>query len=406
MSKNKTTALKTKSKKKYTRYTKGHLIGRNIRFWIFWLILVGLIVWGLMTVHAYFDKCLVEYEAAQYTYVAEDFFNEVFAKKDFAKLYEYENCDTEYMESKQDYINYLTVLTANKEITYTQIQPENSDEVRYVVSADDKAFGQFTLKKVYEQVEDPETHEMKEQVKTYSFEVIPLIGYTVGVDIYEKGDIIMNTLHPVTYDYKIPSYAVITVNGKELGQEYIVSEETLFFEGHMPKNATVRDNYHLVSYRFTCALGEPEIRVTDPEGNNIELAAKGQDTYEYEFVYQDEELKSKCEGKALEFMKAWCLFSTHNGKKSTVLNMTVTGSKAYDFIDHYETTWITVADETEFGEYSSRHYVQLTDNVISCEFHIVYNTITKHKENTYETNCRLYFMRDGNNWKVYDFEFI
>lgn len=385
----KNTALK-KQKKKYSRYTRGHLIARNIRFWLVWLVIVGLIVWGYTKVHAYFEKCLIDYENAQYSYVAEDM-SKIFTEKRFDELYEYENCDVEYIESKQDYVSYLTRLTANKEITYTQIQPENSGEVRYVVSADDMAFAQFTLKKTGE---------------TASFEVIPLIGYTVGVDLYEPGDIIMTTLHPVTYDYKIPSYAAITVNGKTLDESFKVGEETLFFEGHMPKNAKPKDNYRLESYRFTCALDDPEIKVTDADGNNVELTNKGQDTYEFDFRYQDDELKDKCEGKALEFIKQWCLFSTHNTQKSSVLNMTVTDSKAYEFIQNYENLWITSADKYNFGEYSSCNYAQLTDDVISCEISIVYNTTSKHKDNTYETNCRLYFTKSGNNWKVYDFEFI
>ena len=386
----KDTTAKNKDKKKYTRYTKQHLVFRNIRFWLIWLVIVGLMVWGFMKVHDYFDARLAEYEAAQYTYVADEM-AKVFEDRHFEELFAYENCDVEYMESKQDYIAYLNRLTAGREITHKQISSENSGEVRYVVSADDKAFGQFTLKKTGE---------------TMSFEVIPLIGYTVGVDIYEPGDIIMNTLHPVTYDYTVPSYATISVNGQLLGEEYKVSEQTLFFEGHLPKNASARDNYRLVSYRFTCALEEPDVRVNDADGNAVELTDKGQDTYEYEFAYQDDELKSKCESKAVEFMKAWCLFSTHNGKKATVQNMTVNGSKAYEFINNYEATWITSADSYAFGDYSSCNYAWLTDDVITCEVSIVYNTTTKHKDNSYETKCRLYFMKSGNDWKVYDFEMM
>ena len=380
---------KNKEKKKYTRYTRGHLTFRNIRFWIFWLVIVGLIVWGFTKVHAYFEKNLIAYENAQYSYVAQDMFK-IFEEKRFDELFEYESCDVPYMESKGDYIAYLANLTNGREIGYTQIGSENSDEVRYVVTADDKAFAQFTLKKTGE---------------TASFEVIPLIGYTVGVDLYEPGDIIMNTLQPVTYDYKIPSYATITVNGKELGEEYKVGEETLFFEGHLPKNSKA-ESYRLVSYRFTCALGEPQVEVLDAESNPVELKPMGNDTYFFEFPYDDDELKSKCEGKALDFIKTWCLFSTHNTNKANVLNMTLKGSTAYEFITNYEATWITTADKYNFGDYSSKNYAWLGDDVITCEINIIYNTTSKHVDNTYDTKCRLYFIKSGNDWKVYDFELM
>lgn len=371
------------------RYTRENLKKRNIRFYVIWLVLVGLIAWGLLTVHSYFQKNLTAYEAAQYNYVADDM-AKIFTEKRFDELFEYEHCDVAYMESGQDYVDYLSKLTEGREITYKQIQAENVGEIRYAVTADDLAFAQFTLKKTGE---------------VASFEVIPLIGYTVGVDLYEPGEIYMNILQPVTYDYTVPSYATITVNGRELNDGYKTGEKTIFYDGHLPDKVKL-DSYSIKSYRFTCALGTPEVEVKDADGNVLELTAKENNVFVYEFPYDDEDIRYLVESKAYEFIRNWCMYSTHNIRRPAMLEQVVTDSAAHDFIMHYDIQWITEADEYGFGRFTSCNYALLTDNVISCEVAIVYNTVTSGVENTYETKCRLYFTGSGDSWKVYDFEMM
>ncbi len=377
-------------KRRYTKYTRTHLKIRNLRFFIMWAALVALLVVGMIRIHAYFDRCLTELEAMQYTYVADEM-AKIFTEKRFDELFEYETCDAEYLETRQDYVEYLNKLAGDALIEYTQTSSVNPREKRYLVTADGKAFAEFTL---------------KETGKEYTYEIIPLIGYTDGDKYYEPGDIYINILQPVVYDYIIPSNATISVNGQTLGEEHAVGQdEELFFEGHLYKGV---EGYKLRSYRFTCALGDPEVVVTGADGSDLTgvLQEVGQDTWKYEFAYQDEELKPMFENPAVEFVKQWCLFSTHNTKRANVTDLTLQGSSAYTFIQNYENTWITTADKYEFQNISTSNYAMIGDKVLTCEVFINYHTTSKRKVNDYPTRCRLYVVNTGKNWRVYDFELL
>ncbi len=376
-------------RRKYTKYTRTHLKIRNLRFFIFWLVLVGLLVWALVRIHAYFDGCLRQLESIQYSYVADDM-AKIFTEKRFDELFDYEqNKDAQYLESREDYIAYLTKLAGEAEIEYTQISSPNPREKRYMVTADGKAFAEFTLKETGEE---------------YTYEMIPLIGYTDGDKIYAPGDIYIDTIHPVTYDYTVPDYATVTVNGQALDKSYLVGQpEDLFFADHLYKGVK---GYQLVSYRFNCAMGEPEIAVTDAEGQSVPLEEVGQDSYRFVFLYNDEELKPTFENGAVEFVKQWCLYSTHNTKRANVLEKVLAGSSAESFIRNYESTWITSADTYAFRDVSTCNYAMLSDKLLTCEVSLTYHTVSKRKENDYLNRYRLYVVNTGNSWKVYDFELL
>ena len=134
-------------KHKYTKYTRAHLTLRNLRFWLFWCVLIVLIVLGMIEIHKYFEEKLTQYEAAQYKYVAEET-AKIFTEKRFNELYEYEaHKDEEYIETREDYDNYIRELAGNAEIEYTRISSESSHEIRYIVTADGKSSASSRLRR-------------------------------------------------------------------------------------------------------------------------------------------------------------------------------------------------------------------------------------------------------------------
>lgn len=378
-------------KRKYTKYTRTHLRLRNLRFWLFWCAIIVLIVFGMIEIHKYFDEKLTQYEAAQYKYVAEET-AKIFTEKRFDELYEYEaHKDEEFLETREDYDKYIRELAGDAEIEYTRISSESSHEIRYLVTADGKKFGEFTLEKTGE---------------TYTFEVIPLIGYKFGCDIYAPGNIYIDTLRPVTYDYIVPSNAVISVNGKDLGDEYIVgTPQKMFFEGHLPSG---QEAFRLVSYRFNCALGTPDIRVLGSDGRDVILNEIGQDTYAYQFNYNDDLLKPQYESMAVNFFRTYCLFSSQSTNKQNLTNLIVKGSRALDYINNYEKKWITKPSSTEFQNIITKNYAVLPGDVLTVEVsgdYICRYNNTK-KVNTYPSSLRLYYIKSGDKYLVYDFEML
>lgn len=464
----------SKGKKKRVRYTPIHLKHRNIRFWVCWLILAALIAFGLFYVSGYFNEKLTRYEAAQYTHVA-DQMAVPFINCDYGSLMQYDTVKsaikTDAFETEEIYLEYLKQLTENKEIAYTQIGSANPDEIRYRVTADEKSFAEFTLKKTGEQE---------------VFELVPMIGYTVGVDLYEPGEVFINihnemvydctvpdyamvyvngvpldadyvvgedereilggpnggTYHlkdyrfsywlgkpdirvtngmngeipmtdlgqeiyscgtPSVYSYTIPTNAVITVDGMALGEEYFSgSEQKLFFEGHMYGKKTA---YRLRTYSFNY-LGTPRVEVLYENGSSIELHETGENTFAYEFAYDDEHLAATYTETAGTFLKQWMMFSTHNVKIATVRNLCVRNSKAFNFIGEYEATWITKADKYEFQNFKAWNFAMLDETTLTCEVYMNYHTVSKGKANDYPTRLRLYLLHTDGNWLVYDFEIL
>ncbi len=391
-------------RRKYTRYTKAHLTHRNIRFWLVYLVLIALIVFGLMKVHAYFAEKLVEYEDSYYTHVAEEVFK-TFSEKRFDELFRYEDMSGFALEGEKEYVAYLEKAVGGKEIDYTEIAPKKANEKRFLVTVDDKSFAEFTLKRVV----DPEKSTQDATAyKDYTFFVIPITNsYPWGHELYEFDTIYINSKNPLLYDYYIPSYAEISVNGVKLNDEaetYDTGEdEKFFFDGHLPKGV---DGFTLKHYSFECALGDPVVSVTDAEGAVLPLNDLGEGVYRFEYAYSDDELKDEFEAKALEFLKNWCLYSSHNTKKASVTDLCITGSRALSFINNYESYWITKADKQSFANERSWNYTMIDDQVLCCDVSCNYITVTKGKTNDYDMHLRLYLYRDKGAWKVYDFEMV
>ena len=377
-------------KRRYTRYTKAHLLHRNIRFWLFYLVLVALIVMSLISVHRYFDKQLVEYEETYYTHVAEEAFK-VFSEKRFSELYRYETMTDANLEGEKEYVAYLEKVVGDSEIAYTEVAPKNANEKRFLVTVDDKAFAEFTLNKL-------ENDEFK-------FFVIPITNsYPWGHEKYEFGTIEIDSKNPLVYDYYIPSYASISVNGRTLDESYVAGEdETFFFDCHLPNGV---NGFTLRHYTFECALGEPLVTVTDGGGNPIPLKDEGEGIFRYEYAYSDEKYKDTYEQTALEFLKTWCLYSSHNTNKKNVTALCIGGSRALSFINNYESYWITKADKQSFENERSWNYTMIDDKVLCCDVSCNYITVTKGKTNNYDMHLRLYLYKQNSEWKVYDFEMI
>ena len=382
---------KTAQKKhRYTRYTQSHLRHRNIRFWIFYLALIVLIVLGLIRVYRYFEQQLAGYEETYYTHVAEEVFK-IFSEKRYDELYRYETMTDPNLEGESEYVAYLEETIGDREIEYTEVAPKAANERRFLVMVEGKAFAEFTLNKL----EDDE----------FRFFVIPITNsYPWGHEKYKFGTIDIDSKNPLLYDYYVPSNASVTVNGRILDDSYVASEdESLFFDGHLPAGV---NGFALRHYSFECALGEPTVNVTNPDGNAVPLIDEGEGIYRYEYAYSDEEYKDKFEEKALAFLKSWCLYSSHNTNRGNVTDLCIPGSKAVNFIKNYESYWITKSDKQSFENELSWNYTMIDDQVLICDVSCNYITVTKGKTNNYDMHLRLYLYEYKGDWLVYDFEMI
>ncbi len=377
----------SKRKKKYTRYTEGKLRLRNIRFWVIYLVLVALLVFAGTRVYRYFDTSLTAYEeAASKSQKIVDEVSAIFTEKHFDQLYAYEDSSLDYMETKEDYVAYLNRLTENAEIDCTLVRSEQPDEQTYSVTADGKSFATFVLKKSGES----------------EFEILPMFGFTLRAEEYELKSIQTSILQLAAYEVTARDSDTVYVNGKALTAEQAISTGAkLFYDGHLPEGYP---SPTLTTYRFTCALGEPEIRVVDASGSEFELTKESDYTYSYQFQYADETMKPQFEANVLECAKDICLYTTNNQMQARVLKRMETGSKAAEAIKNIDAKWLTKADKKSFENERTENYAMFGDSIFCCDVHFDYNTVSRGVANSYPTSYRLYFKLVNGAWLIYDFE--
>ena len=373
---------KAKKNRLYRRYTPVKLAFRNIRFALFYLILLASIGFGMYKLYLYIDTCLVSYEKAQSSYVADDMAS-MFIERRYDELYNYEDASKLVMESQEDYVEYLNKLTDGAYITYKEVGTRNQDERKFSVTSNGNSFASFTIKKSGEVVD---------------------CGLLGEVPLYEFGSVSTDVIQPITYQVTLPDDAILYVNGEELPKENIVKEgiET-FASGHLPEGYP---SYTLCTYRFTIALGIPEIKAIDVNGKNLSLTETSQDVFEHVFTFMDDDLKPVHEAFIIDVGQKICMFMTENCSKYTVLKSMKDGSKAADAINETDAHWLTEAEEYSFRNIRTENYVQYSDSLFSCELYLDFDTVSRKVENSYPYHIRFFVEKVGNEWKVYDFIYI
>ncbi len=375
-------AKKAKKNRLFRRYTKGKLIFRNIRFFLFYLVLLAAIGFGFYKVYVYVEASLTAYEQAQSSYVAEDMAS-MFIEGRYDEIYNYEDASKLVMETKEDYVDYLKELTEGTYITYKEVGTREQDERKFTVSSNGKSFASFTIKKSGESVD---------------------CGLLGVVDLYEFGSVSTDVIQPITYQVTIPDDAKLIVNDEEIGKDNIVKEgiET-FASGHLPSGYP---SYTLCTYRFTIALGLPEIEAFDVNGKKLALTETSQDVYEHIFTYMDDELKPIHEKYIVEVGESICKFMTENCSKYTLLKLLKDNSPAAKAINETDASWLTEAQEYSFRNVRTENYVQYSDELFSCELYLDFDTVSRRVENSYPYHIRFFVQKVGNDWKVYDFIYI
>lgn len=367
------------------RYTQKNLRNRNIRFSIFYLILLAAIGFGLYKLYVYVDDFLVSYEKAQSRYVVEDM-AAMFVEKRFDEVFEYEDQSKLSGETKEDYVEYLEKLTEVANIEYKEVPSTDSNERVFKVMSNGKSFASFTIQKSGE-IADAN-----------------LFGLIKDVELYVPGTVTTDILQPIAYQVVLPDDCTLLINGEEAKEEYIVSSgEETWATGRLPEGYP---DYTLTTYRFTLALGVPTLSAFDANGNELTLREINQDSYRFDFDIRDQELKPIHEARAVEAAQAVCKYMSKNTYQSAVLEYMVDGSSAEESIREADVYWIKKADRYSFENIKTENYVLFSDTVFSCDVYLDYVTETKNNVETYETARRFFFTLTDGEWLIYHYENI
>lgn len=366
------------------RYTNRRLFWRNFRFFIFYLILLGVIGFGFYFVYTYLEDVLTLYESAQPKYVAEEV-AKVFKDHDYETLYEYEDVSKMSFQSKEDYVTYLRSLTDGTYIDYHEVPSKDTNVKRYTVTSNGKSFASFTIQKTGETVN------------------CGFLGE--AIDLYEKGSISTDILQPITYSVTIPEGGKLLVNGDEISTDFIVkSDIETFVKGHLPESVNAPES--LCTYQFVYSLGIPTIEAYDKQNNSIALQETAQDTYAFTFEYEDEIMRPKYEENILEVAEMFCKMTTKNANYKDVRAFMKPSSNADQYILNMDRTWLVKADKYAFNNVVTENYVSFSDSFFSCEVRFDFYTVSNKKENTYPWAARFFLEKVNDKWLVIDIEFM
>ncbi|MBQ3078694.1 MAG: hypothetical protein IJC48_01670 [Clostridia bacterium] len=369
--------------KQLKRYTNRRLIWRNVRFYFFYLVLLGLIGFVFFFIYTYLEDTLSRYESVQPKYVAEEF-GKIFIEQDYKKLYTYEDHSELSLEDEEDYVNYISSLTEGTYIDYKEVPSKDPNVKKYSVTSNGRSFASFTIEKTGEKVN---------------------CGFLGDVEVYAPGDITTDVIQPITYTVTVPEGSSLFVNGNPVSVDHIVSSgEKTFADGHLPEQLNVPTS--LCTYRFTTALGVPEIKAADANGQPVALTDKGNNTFAFSYNYQDEAMRAEHEAHIVDFAQKFCMLTTKNALINNVRAFTKPDSNAEEYILGLDRTWLNKAESYSFANIETCNYVAFSDSIFSCEVRLDYTSITKGKENTYHWASLLFLEKNGDKWLIYDIDFL
>ena len=346
---------------------------------LFVIVGICLVAYGLSVLKLW----MADYEQSQPKYAAEEIFNTYFKNPDIAKFIK----ETEYTISPAEDFSHLEKYVKDQigsgEITYSKtVGSVDGKEQKYVVSAGDYKFAQFT---VVDSGERTEYNNPK---------------YVLGG--YEFFYVTETTSVTVT----APSDAKVTVNGYELDESYIVSTKETETCKHMPSVIMHNDNpaqgIKYSTYVIDGLLYPTEnIKVTDKYGADCQVKKLSDGSFSADINYNTETEKLHSE-KALAFAKGYAQYAQGCGKFGDFSSTIDKESSIYTKIRTMATHFVHPHDSCEFTDERLTQWYEYSDDVFSCRVSFTWHAYKKNAPEAYEyIDMTLYFHKVNGEYVLY-----
>ena len=302
----------------------------------------------------YADRSLKKFEKSQSSYAIEDYlkrFQDSLAAGQLPEGFAGENASA--FESSDVVLQTLQSQTNGKTLS-SEKDPNsyNTEEPVYDILADGTPVARVTLSAYNERV---------------VFAILTIMDWNV-----EKAELV-NAGDLTDYTIWAPEGYRITVNGISVGDEYQTGErESIELFKNAKEYITAPD---IIQYRIPALSSEPEVQVTDENGQNVNC---NKNDTEYRAVYGVEEpMPEDLQKTALDIAETWSLFNTADlsgGKYGldTVRKFLIPDS----FYDGLAKGWAGGIDITFTSAHTLKnppfenvvvdHYIRYSDDCFSC----------------------------------------
>lgn len=379
-----------KLERQLSKYRTSRLRRKNTRFKILYVTLLLILALGGYMVYDYMHDSMLKYEAAQ-THALRAVLAQcadMFTSRDYGAWFECEDPSGFTLETERDYAQYADALLAGKTIEYYQVRSDDAELRRYQVTADRRAFAEFSLKRTGE---------------TVDCGIFKTVEYWALV----PGSIDLNILTPKTYAIEVPETAEVYVNGARVGAEYITSSGILNAAAeYIPPDVPVDTR---CVYTLTWSLDAPEFTALNANGAPLKLNAVSDSAYASEITYSDTELRPLHEQYAIDTVTSISryLYYTNTREMNSltkVLSYMQPDSEAEKRMRNLGKYGQDEVAKLSLEDMVTYNYAEYGDEVFSCT--VKFNSVIQKLGNDYSlpTTYTLFYRKQANGeWKLYDY---
>ena len=318
------------------------------------------------------------YEASQPIY-QERIAARPFLERDYRVLSQCEDPAIFENESYEKYESYMHELLDGRTITYSEVRSGDENLKSYVVMADENIIGEFHLRHTGN---DPR----------------------FGFWIWQVDSLDTDVLVSTKYTVEAPETATVYVDGKPLTEEDITIRGIPEFETvELPSGASVPSR---CVYEFERYFGVSEVTCEDRYGEDCDMTQDGRE-YSAAFHYDDSRMAEALDERVTEVVRRLTCFMSNDYALRQLKKDMIDGCSAEKKCEAFDLRWILDHRGYEFYNMDVRNYVSYGEKCFSVETRYDFQVIYKRSDpQTYPTAYRLYFQKDGDEWKLFDFELI
>ena len=348
------------------------------KFWKIYGIITGIAVTACVAVLVVLWTFLASYEKSQPEHTAKDV-TDMFYNLDIDRIISHYNNRSKFTDSHEVVKKAVRDHIMGSDYTYTKkMSKYTSDNPAYSIKADGKEVAVLTLKK----------SDKRGMYNAINWEIDDIdLGF--ATDGY--------------YDIVAPADYTVTINGKVLTSDNIVEEN---LNASKMENVTkYADIPLLIKYRVEGAYISPEIKCTSSLSGK-ELTPKiEKETYTFDYETSDS-IPEDSSNQVKKFITNYTKYMYTEADFSSISGSVISNSKAYEFLRYvtYTSVWYADHSSLTIGDINISNIKQYSPDCYSVETDYTYDVVMSGNNYNYPTKITLYYVRQGNGWKICDLQ--
>ncbi|MBQ3865900.1 MAG: hypothetical protein II776_03280 [Clostridia bacterium] len=362
-------------------------------FWIVYGAVVALLLIVLAVALAVLTAFLSAYEASQPVHAAQDLFDECFAGGDFSRAYEKSGFAPGPFEDVSAVDAALKRWGEGKDLVFYPVKAE-PDRARYNVIYADPV-----------QEETATEEEGAVSHRDVSLKIATMVFRRSEKDLgfgfkgWEFDKLEMDLAGRESVTVTAPAGAVLTVNGKVVPDEMIVSSEESPYNAFLPEGVT---GITWTEYRVEGLFAAPEVKCADKDGRDMALEADGSGKLTARLNYR-QDLEAELSDFVRKGMEAYACFIQADGPIGNVAKYFDTSSLFYRNTARNPGVWVIDHNGYHFENETVTDFYAYNDEIVSCRVDMT-QVLTKSRSEDYRDHMRMtvFLHKVKGAWRIFD----